>query len=311
MHLSDRAKLVLRAGVTLTLTAYLLLSIDAGAIASTISGMAVIPVLSCVPLVCAMYAIRTEKWRILLRAAGIDVGFPRALKIFLIGTFYGSVTPGRAGEVSRSLYLSDSKARTIPTVIVDRVTDIVCLLAMSILMLLAVFHDVMLVAVTLAVVAGFAVACMALLERRLVSAAARLFGVADERRDEYLSTVGTILHDRRALLTSLGMTLAYYTLNILVFWLVLMAISTAIDPLISLSLPLIIIMGNVPVSISGLGVRELVSVAVFSAYGESAAYGFSASLIMYALTTLLPGLLGSALSIGGVRPHGAEKRELQ
>ncbi len=310
MHLSDRTKLLLRAGVTLALMAYLLFSIDVSAIASTVSGMAAIPVLVCVPLVCAMYAIRTEKWRILLRAVDIDVDFSYALKIFLIGTFYGSVTPGRAGEVSRSFYMSDSKARTIPTVIVDRVTDIVCLLAMSVLMVLSVFHDLMLAAITLALVAGFAVLCTALLERRLVSAAARLFGIADERRDEYLSTVGTILHDRRALLSSLGMTLAYYILNIVVFWLVLRAISPAIDPLISLSLPLIIIMGNVPVSISGLGVRELVSVAVFSVYNESAAYGFSASLVMYALTTLLPGLVGSALSMGGVRPYGAEKREL-
>jgi len=118
--------------------------------------------------------------------------------------------------------------------------------------------------------------------------------------------------DRRLLilLSTLGLTLAYYVVNTVVFWLVLMSISPSINPVIALSLPLIIIMGNVPISISGLGVRELVSVTVFSAFGDSAAYGFSASLILYLLTSLLPGLVGSLFTLGGVRPYEAEKREL-
>ena len=69
-------------------------------------------------------------------------------------------------------------------------------------------------------------------------------------------------------------------------------------------------MGNVPISYLALGVRELVSVAVFSVFGESAAYGFSASLILYLLTSLLPGIAGSLFTLGGVRPYEAEKREL-
>jgi uncharacterized protein (TIRG00374 family) len=310
MHLNDRMKLLLRAGITLSLLAFLLVSVDIGTIISTIKAMDIIPILLCLPITCIMYFIRAEKWRILLRAIDIDIDFPRALKIFLIGTFYGTVTPGRTGEVSRSFYLSDKKSLTISTVVIDRVTDIVCLLALSILMLLAVFHDSTLAVITLIVVAGFIVICAVVLESRLVSFASRILGISDKHRDEYLSAVSMMLRDRWAVPSAFGLTLAYYALNTILFWLVLMAISPTINPLIALSLPLIIIMGNVPISISGLGVRELVSVVVFNTFNESAAYGLSASLTVYLLTTLLPGLVGSVFTLGGERPHGAEKGEL-
>ncbi len=310
MHISDRMKLFLRAGVAIVLLAYLLLTIDVHAIVSTVAGMSIMPIIACLPLICLMYVIRTEKWRILLRAVDVRIDFIRAFKVFLIGTFYGSVTPGRAGELTRSLYLEDSKARTLPTVIVDRVTDIVCLLALCILMILAVFHEQELVVITLVTVGGFLALCAVMLDRRSISLFTKLMGIGDGHRDEYLASVSSMLHNGRALLSTLGLTLAYYVVNTVVFWLVLMSISPSINPVIALSLPLIIIMGNVPISISGLGVRELVSVTVFSAFGDSAAYGFSASLILYLLTSLLPGLVGSLFTLGGVRPYEAEKREL-
>ena len=220
MNISDRMKLFRRVGVTLVLLAYLLLTIDVHAIASTVAGMTILPIVVSVPLVCLMYIIRTEKWRILLRAVDVRIDFIRAFKVFLTGTFYGSVTPGRAGELTRSLYLGDSKARTLPTVVVDRVTDIICLLALCILMILAVFHEQALVIITLATVAGFFILCVVMLDRRSISLIARLLGIGDGHRDEYLATVSLMLHNRRALLSTLGLTLAYYVVNTAVFWLV-------------------------------------------------------------------------------------------
>lgn len=310
MTMREKTRLILKAAVTIVLIAYLVAAINMGVIVSTLLSMDPLPLIVCVPIICMMYVIRAQKWLALLRPIGIRMPLATALKIFLIGTFYGSVTPGRAGEISRSFYLDDKKSRTIPTIIIDRVTDIVCLLAMSVLSLLAFFKDSWLVIIVALLVVFFGACSVALLDRRAVSRLFRLFRIADEDTEDYLSTVRAIAGDRRALAAAFTLTLAYYVLNMAAFWLVLRSLSPAIDPLMALTLPVIIILGNIPVSISGLGVRELVSVSVFSSFGQGAAYGFSASFVLYLLTSLAPGLVGSIFTFGGISQHGTEKREL-
>lgn len=306
MHLSNRVKLILKVVITLTVLAYLLVSINVDVIVSILASMDPIPLILSLPFICLMYIIRAEKWRILLKSIGANLPFLNALKIFLIGTFYGSVTPGRTGELSRSFYLADRKTRTIPTIIIDRITDIICLLALSVMTILAFFSNQELIIITLALILGFGVCFIILLNKNTVSIFFKLFGASVEHADEYLGTMDTILKDRRALLSAFVLTLVFYLINILVFWLILQSINSTINPVIALSLPIIIIMGNVPISISGLGIREFVSVTIFSLFHQSAAYGFSASLILYLLTYLLPGLAGSILVFGGARPYGAD-----
>jgi glycosyltransferase 2 family protein len=310
MKLEGPIKTVLKIAVTCILLAYLLFSINVGAIASTITGMAILPLIFCLPLVGIMYAIRAEKWKTLLKPIGIDMPFFSSLKIYLIGTFYGSVTPGRAGEVSRSFFMGDKKSKTIPTVVIDRVIDIICLLALSVISIVVFFNSVMLSVILVLLVIVFAVCSIALLHRGAVSYIFSLLKIDDKHREDYLSTVDATIKDRRALAYAFGLTLCYYAVNTLAFWLILQALNITINPVIALALPIIIIMGNVPISISGLGVRELVSVTVFSMFNSSAAYGFSASLVLYLLTSLIPGLVGLIFTLEGVRSYGIEKREL-
>ena len=310
MKLADTTKTILKITVTAALLAYLLLSIDVGTISSTIIHMDIVPLILCVPLVGVMYAIRAEKWKTLLKPIGIEMPFLSSLKIYLIGTFYGSVTPGRAGELSRSFFMGDKKSKTIPTVIIDRVTDIICLLALSAISIIVFFNSMTLTVILVLLIIVFAACSVALLHRGAVSFLFSLLKIGDEHRDDYLSTVEATVRDRRALAYAFVLTFCYYAVNTLAFWLILRALSVTINPVIALALPVIIIMGNVPISISGLGVRELVSVTVFSMFNSSAAYGFSASLVLYLLTSLLPGLVGLVFTLEGVRSYGTEKREL-
>ena len=310
MKLKGPIETFLKIAVTVILLAYLMLSINVGAITSTITGMAILPLILCMPLVGIMYAIRAEKWKTLLKPIGIDMQFFSSLKIYLIGTFYGSVTPGRAGEISRSFFMGDKKSKTIPTVIIDRITDIICLLALSAISIIIFFNSVMMAVILTLLIIVFAACSVALLHRGSVSFIFSLLKIDDDHRKDYLGTVDATIKDRRALAYAFGLTLCYYAVNTLAFWLILRALSVTINPVIALALPVIIIMGNVPISISGLGVRELVSVTVFSMFNSSAAYGFSASLILYLLTSLLPGLVGLVFTLEGVRSYGTEKREL-
>ena len=147
--------------------------------------------------------------------------FFSSLKIYLIGTFYGSVTPGRAGEVSRSFFMGDKKSKTIPTVVIDRVIDIICPLALSVISVVVFFNSIMLSAILVLLVIVFAVCTIALLHRGAVSRIFSLLKIEDEHREDYLSTVDATIRDRRALAYAFGLTLCYYAVNTLAFWLIL------------------------------------------------------------------------------------------
>ena len=54
-----------------------------------------------------MILIRTTAWQIILKEQDISIGFYSSIKIFLIGFFYGSFTPGFYGQLMRIPYLKE------------------------------------------------------------------------------------------------------------------------------------------------------------------------------------------------------------
>jgi len=56
----------------------------------------------------------TFEWQLLLKSQKINVSFWYSIKNFLIGYFYGFITPGGFGAYTRSLYLSDESGAPLP-----------------------------------------------------------------------------------------------------------------------------------------------------------------------------------------------------
>src|SRR5262245_21563385 len=80
-------------------------------------------------LSCVNYWLRFQKWQYYLRRLGIS-GIPAldSLLVFLSG-FVLTVTPGKLGEVFKSVVLAKTHgvpvARTAPIVIADRLIDVI------------------------------------------------------------------------------------------------------------------------------------------------------------------------------------------
>ncbi len=115
---------------------------------------------------------------------------------------------------------------------------------------------------------------------------------SEEVKHNYLITIKSIIENKKLLLSVFIFSLCYYAINLCVYWLVLKAINPTLNSLIVFSLPIIVLLSNIPISISGLGVREFVTVTIFNLLNEPSAYGFSFSLILYVLTILAPGIVG-------------------
>ncbi|MDD4250102.1 MAG: lysylphosphatidylglycerol synthase domain-containing protein, partial [Methanosarcina sp.] len=106
-----------------------------------------------------------------------------------------------------------------------------------------------------------------------------------------------ITGNRKALFIVFSLTFGYYILNLIVYWIVIKSLSPALNNILTFSLPIIVVLGNLPISISGFGVREFASVTIFRMLNENSAYGFSCPIVLYFLTSLSPALLGFLLTL--------------
>ena len=80
------------------------------------------------------YVLRIWRWQYYLRCLGVAIPLFESSVIFLAG-FVMSVTPGKVGEVFKSLLLYESRGvsmiRTAPIVIAERLTDLIALVLLT------------------------------------------------------------------------------------------------------------------------------------------------------------------------------------
>src|SRR5690606_22572932 len=124
------------------------------------------------------YVLRYLRWQYYLRRIGVDVPHRESALVFLSG-FVMSVTPGKLGEVFKSLLLYESRgtsiARSAPVVFAERLTDLIALVLLTALGCLS-FEEGVPIAIGGALVVAVLLLASAWrpLGERLLSVAARL-----------------------------------------------------------------------------------------------------------------------------------------
>jgi uncharacterized membrane protein YbhN (UPF0104 family) len=113
-------------------------------------------------LVASNYGLRIARWQYYLRRIGVRIPIGESSLVFLSGLVM-SVSPGKIGEVFKSLLLYDARGipivRTAPIVIAERLTDLIALVLLTSAGALAFEHGVAVAAASAAVVAGLLVVC--------------------------------------------------------------------------------------------------------------------------------------------------------
>jgi uncharacterized protein (TIRG00374 family) len=108
------------------------------------------------------YGLRICRWQYYLYCVDVSVPVFDSAVVFLSG-FVMSVTPGKVGEVFKSLLLYESRGvsmvRTAPIVIAERLTDLIALVLLIALGSLAFEHGVVVAAVGATVVASMVAIC--------------------------------------------------------------------------------------------------------------------------------------------------------
>jgi len=175
---------------------------DLRALGAHLADVAVLPLIAAFGLSLVNYVLRGVRWEYYLRLLDLDVPRRASLLLFVSG-FGFSVTPGKIGEVLKSLLMKRDfgvpVARSLPVVVGERLTDFVALAA---LMLVGVatyqFHSTALIAVVLCVVGGILVLATSSLWRPIFRGLRRwerLAGVI-ERLEAMAETLAELLRPR-------------------------------------------------------------------------------------------------------------------
>lgn len=135
---------------------------DVNALRDTAKSFAASAFLAGLGLAAGNYALRIARWQYYLQVLGVRIPLGESSAVFL-SSFVMSVTPGKVGEVFKSLLLYDSRgisfARTAPIVVAERLTDLIALVLLTALGSLAFDNGVLIACVGAALVGGLIMVC--------------------------------------------------------------------------------------------------------------------------------------------------------
>lgn len=247
--------------------------------------------------------MRAGRWAALLWALDLQIPFAKLIYLYFVGAFFNSFLPsGFGGDVVRALELTQDTPTpaAVGTVLVDRMTGLLVLLAMG-LVALPFSADQLapwLVWLLVAVASGGLVGGALLLEGRLLRRVTTwlpepisLDGAGPLARI-YAAVTGC---GWRAVTQALAVSLIFNVINVLINYLCGRAVG--IDLSLSyffITAPLISMTLMVPISVGGVGIRDWVTVALFSPAGVDTNAAAAMSLAIYGVSAAA-GLVGGAL----------------
>jgi uncharacterized protein (TIRG00374 family) len=245
--------------------------------------------------------VRAYRWRLLLNALDMRPSLARLTALYFVGTFFNNFLPtGVGGDVVRVYELAQESKRpaaAVGTVLLDRASGLLVLFLIA-LVALAFSYPLVSPQIAAAIVwlfvAGWGGSAFVLQRHWLQRLGLwRWAEKVDLLRGAYEAVIAC---GARAIGSAMGVSLE---LNVLLMAMnVLIARSLGVQISLwyfLLFVPIISFLLVLPVSLSGLGVRESGYVYLFGQAGVPAHLALSLSLIVYTFINVVPGIIGAVV----------------
>ena len=252
--------------------------------------------------------IQTFKWYIIAKKQQIDIPFSKAFKINLMTNFYGFVTPSKIGTVMRAEYLkkyTKNIGKGMGNFVIDKVLDLVSLFLIVItfsFILKDKFNfislDYYFMAFWLLLLILFLVFYNKERSKSLLRIFYRRF-IPKNMHDKAKITFESFYEDlpkKRFLLSVLVVNIINWISTYFLTYLIglSLGINLSFDYYLAV-LPLVTLISQIPITINGLGTREISMIGLFGLFGIGATKVFSMSILSLFLFGILPAIIGSFL----------------
>ncbi len=294
--------------IGLAIFVYLIYKVGLGNIVNSFKNINLFYFFAFLILVIIFAVIQTYKWAVLIKQQGIPVSFKSLLKMRFIGEFYNFVVPGRFGSLIRIFYLRDKTKRNIGevsvNVIIDKIIDTFVVFLFSIIgaiLLIKQFSDLYwqiissLILLILLIfffkskkrsMFLFKLIYRFFIPKNMKDKAVESYDMFFDNMPKVKSLIKPTLIGVIAWLlnyTSIYILASTFNINVpYLYFITMFAIATVVT--------------LIPVTIAGLGTRELALIALFSVFSIEASKILALSIASYVLTILLS-LIGLYFSL--------------
>jgi len=259
--------------------------------------------------------LRGVRWRYLMRAVGIEYSLWRSMTVWTIGFFAASVTPAKAGDALRALYVQEDTGRTFGeaflTVFIDRLWDLLLVLflgVVSVLLFSRYYIELPSIWIIVIATAGIAMCIYLATNRKLMRRMLKpVFGMLVPKKYKemfslnfhtFYDSLDVCIRKPGVMAVAFLLTVVVWALVFALAWYITVVFGIDIDPrYMFLIMPIVTLVELLPISISGLGTRDATVIYFFSVIGVSsaAAVGFSIGYLL--IGTYLTALTGFILWI--------------
>lgn len=258
--------------------------------------------------------IRNIAWQQIQREHKIKLKFWQSLKIFLIGFFYGSITPGYIGQLMRIPYMKERTNEPYGKLFVNSTIESIvhtfsmfCMILLGAFLVIGTYPEL------------FAISFLWIIFMILIL----LFFIKKERGEKFFFILIKFLIPKSLRKNINRFVSTFYTefpkpyrlipplLVGVITWIIIFSQEYIIIIAMNINIPYLYFlllfpvanaMGFIPISPAGLGIRELTSIFIFSTlFGISEADIFVFTLLGFIVTDVFTGFIGFLVSIGETR----------
>lgn len=258
--------------------------------------------------------IRNYAWILIQKEQKIHLSFFRSLKIFLMGYFYGSVTPGYIGQLMRVPYMKERTGEPYGKLFVNSVIETILhtlslygMMIIGAILVFGSFPELFYITGTWVVGLGLILIYFIKRERgeKIFSFLIRNT-IPKKFRDKSNKFVNTFYRDfpqLKRLLLPLFIGIFTWIIIFTQEYIIILALGLNIPYLYFLLLfPIANTAGFIPITFAGLGTREAVSILIFTTLFSVADHEvFVFTLVGFLITDILTGFVGFLLTLTETR----------
>ncbi len=299
--------------IGIVLFVFILSRIDLGALFNILSHTNILLLALALLVNCIAIILKSMKWKIIVNSVKPDFSLVQSITAFFVGFSFSTITPAKLGDFVKVLYINDDRCglgKCISTVVIDRLIDIIILFSIAFIGIygFSVFYNIEILSIStiLLIIAGIAMGLYVVLHRPLLSALLRPFfnifvpQYLKNRMtlyyDDFFSGLFTFYHDRMRFFSSIGIGIISWFPPFVYGY--LLALSIGIDTGILffvLVIPVLSLLDLLPISISGIGTRDVALIFLFGLKGISPELAVAFSLLYLFMSYWLIALIGAAV----------------
>lgn len=262
-------------------------------------------------LLALLLLLKGLKWKLVLRAQGVSLGLPEAVKYFCVGFFFSSFTPAKLGDFVRALYISGGAKLPLAlgSVLVDRAIDVALLFIFAVFATVAAYFWLgsqmvpfwLLILLSAILAASFYLLFNEHYLKILLRPMFRAIVPENHKAglsagfSELFSSVKTVLNRKRVFAGAILVGTLSWVISILFAYLVMLSLGIGL-PLAAMFLiyPIVTLADLLPISISGVGTRDAILIFFFSVLSMPPEQAVAFSLLLFFTGYLLVATIGYA-----------------